>query len=124
MQNRNTPWGHADHVKDIGAGILAVTTPSHGGYFVPPELYAQMPPDLRHNPYGKGTWFEEDCEWSLVALAFPQYFNSVAIIAAVDTLTAYSTPGTTYHAAYLWLRDTPAGREILKIKATAPDLAL
>lgn len=33
-----TPWGVADDIQHIGGGIYRVDTPSHGGYFVPPEL--------------------------------------------------------------------------------------
>lgn len=75
MSKRYTPWGYADSEKEIGGGIISVSTPSHGGLFVPPLVFNTMPAELKCNVYGEGTWFEEDCEWALVALAFPQYFE-------------------------------------------------
>ena len=82
----NTPWGMSDHVENVGGGILRVDTPSHGGYFVPPELYASMPALLQgSNSYGGGTWFEQDCEWAIVALAFPELFSIKNLKAAAKT---------------------------------------
>jgi hypothetical protein len=115
----DTPWGRADRVEKVGRGILAVSTPSHGGYFVPQELYDAMPEALRVNPYGRGTWFEEDYEWSLVALAFPDLFEAGQLGYAVKFVKAYKEPGSTYHAAYVWLTTTDAGAAI-RDRATMP----
>ena len=38
---------------------------------------------------GPGRWFEEDCDWSVVALAFPQFFKPEDIDAALATLKGY-----------------------------------
>ena len=38
---------------------------------------------------GPGRWFEEDCDWSVVCLAFPQYFPEDAQAAARKTLEQY-----------------------------------
>lgn len=38
---------------------------------------------------GPGRWFEEDADWSVVALAFPQFFPADAIPAALKTLEPY-----------------------------------
>jgi len=73
----DTPWGPAESVQDIGAGILHVTTASHGGYFVPRELNALIPLAWRTHTFvarGMIGWYEEDCDWCLVALAFPTTF--------------------------------------------------
>lgn len=37
-----TPWGVADHVKEIAPGIVSYRTPSHGGYYVSPARVATM----------------------------------------------------------------------------------
>jgi hypothetical protein len=99
----HTPWGAADHVKPLGnEGILQVDTPSHGGLFVPRELYRKMPAALQCNVYGGGTWFEEDCEWALVALAFPHLFEPRHLAAARETIAAYAGQ-TPYAEAAAWL---------------------
>lgn len=98
-----TPWGVSDYVKTIGdGGILAVSTSSHGGYYVPRELYRQMPEELRCNVYGGGTWFEEDCEWALVVLAFPHLFADEDRSAARETIAAYAGQEP-YARAAAWL---------------------
>ena len=35
-----------------------------------------------------GNWYEEDCDWCIVALAFPQFF-AASIPAALATLQQY-----------------------------------
>lgn len=78
------------------------------------KLYRTMPPALQANVYGGGTWFEEDVEWALVALAFPQHFDARQIAAAVSTINYYKEPGTPYHAAFTWLHTTDQGAERIK----------
>lgn len=109
----DTPWGPAQSVEEIGGGILQVSTASHGGLYVPLELYRRMPGGLQQNPYGGGTWFEEDCEWALVALAFPQWFDTRAMWHAVRTVQSFSIPASQYYTAYLWLLNTEAGKKVL-----------
>ena len=77
---RRTPWGAADDVEFKTPGIHAIGTPSHGGFHVDPTLLAKMPACLRE--VGNGPWFEEDCEWSAVVLAFPDKFPSKTVEAA------------------------------------------
>ena len=70
-----TPWGPAQTVATIAEGITSVTTASHGGILLSEERQAAMPAHLAgRNIYGGGRWYEEDCEWSLVAVAFPEAF--------------------------------------------------
>lgn len=89
-----TPWGTADHTEELAPGILSTSTPSHGGYRLTAVRQMQLESRL---PAGVGaqageesgghTWYEEDCDWSLVALAFPQHFPKDAEIrAAVRTV--------------------------------------
>lgn len=90
---RNTPWGHADTVKTVGdQGIRFVSTPSHGGIFVPDMLMAKMPEALKgSNSYsGCGQWFEEDVEWAIPVLAFPEQFPKADCKAAVETIGFYA----------------------------------
>lgn len=81
----NTPWGRADHVEQITEGIHRVDTPSHGGYHVDDTRRAMMPAAVRNyvsRYHGQIGWFEEDCEWTLVALCFPAHFPDSALITA------------------------------------------
>ena len=65
-----TPWGNADGAEHIARGIMFYSTPSHGGYHLSPARNLQVPDALRL----PGGWYEEDCDWARVVLAFPQYF--------------------------------------------------
>lgn len=78
---RHSPWGWVDHSKTLADGIVEVQTPSHGGIHLSPERVAMMP-DVARRP---GGWYEEDCEWSLVALRFPEAFTSKQHALALKT---------------------------------------
>jgi len=85
--NMNTPWGHADEAIVIAPGITKYYTPSHGGYLLSPERRSQMPAHLRDVPTFAGSnWYEEDCDWALVALSFPEHFAPEVMDAAGKTL--------------------------------------
>lgn len=68
-----SPWGPIQTVTKLADGIVSVTTASHGGICVSPSLLAKMP--VKSTPYSEGGWFEEDCDWALVALCFPYAFT-------------------------------------------------
>ena len=73
-----TPWGKPDHANQIAQGIWEVSTPSHGGFWLIPEVRQQMPISWLDSTFctqGHAGWFEEDCDWCLVALAFPNCFS-------------------------------------------------
>lgn len=116
-----TPWGPTQQIEQKGGGIIHVSTASHGGLLVPPAMYDAMPAPLRQNAYGGGNWFEEDCEWALVALAFPQHFTGRDLYYAVQTINWYRDPDSQYHAAYLWLTTTDAGRLLLELHQQKPE---
>lgn len=88
----DTPWGRADHVEQLAEGIWHVATPSHGGLFVDEPYRSQMPLSWREatfNGQGKRGWFEEDCDWALVALAFSNVFTAEQQGAARKTVEAW-----------------------------------
>jgi hypothetical protein len=70
-----TPWGHPDTIEHIAEGITWYSTPSHGGYHLSPERLQAMPEYLRNCSFTKDQWFEEDCSWCAVVLAFPAHFR-------------------------------------------------
>jgi hypothetical protein len=76
-QFTETPWGAADQVSPIGDGIAYISTPSHGGVYVPPELNEQIPAEWREASWrglAKAGWYEEDCDAAMVILTFPHSF--------------------------------------------------
>lgn len=66
-EGARTPWGPADHVRDLGPGAVLVGTPSHGGIKLSPERNRAVPAPLRSS----SGWYEEDCEAHIVAFAHP-----------------------------------------------------
>lgn len=80
-RNDPTPWGAADIVTRVADGIWFCSTPSHGGYKLSAERLAQLRqkfPGLKKT-FAGFPWFEEDCDWAYVALAFPEHFPPDAI---------------------------------------------
>lgn len=78
----STPWGVPDSVTEIADGITHFTTPSHGGYHVSDELFAEMPAYLKACSFSADQWFEEDCSWCAVVLAFPLHFDTDQVVHA------------------------------------------
>lgn len=62
-----TPWGAAQHTDEVMPGVLYVSTASHGGYHLTPELNARIPEQVRR-PDG---WYEHDCDAALPAYFLP-----------------------------------------------------
>jgi hypothetical protein len=90
VSTKYTPWGYAQSLKTIAPGIVRADTASHGGYGLTDERLAEMPADLR-KPYRYDgvNWFEEDCDWALVCLAFPEFFKPQDYYFAVETCRSY-----------------------------------
>ena len=89
-----TPWGKAQTEADTAEGIKWVTTASHGGYYLSKERMAELRQKLPTAPAGiaasdGGGWFEEDCDWCAVPLAWPHLFEADDILAAVITATVW-----------------------------------
>lgn len=73
-----TPWGKADSVVTLSNGIRRVSTPSHGGYWVPAKLLPLVPAQFQAYAAkwsGSPQWYEEDCAWACVAVTFPDVFD-------------------------------------------------
>ncbi len=67
----DTPWDKADDVEVVSDHMGWVHTHCHGGIKLSDEWNAKVPPLFRR----AGGWYEEDCEWALVALCFPAHFS-------------------------------------------------
>jgi hypothetical protein len=78
-------WGAVQHSDTLAPGIRQVSTAGHGGIIVDDAVLATMPAPLRL-PHGI---YEEDCDWSLVALAFPHLFKPEVVESAKATAKNY-----------------------------------
>ena len=67
----HTPWGTAQSQRALAKGITQVSTAGHGGIKLSPERNAFVHEAWR-NADG---WYEEDCEWAIVAVTFPDAFT-------------------------------------------------
>lgn len=68
-----SPWGRPDLAEEIFPGVWSLYTPRHGGFYVSAErrrLMDQAWLALGFNNQAKDGWFEEDCDWAMVALSF------------------------------------------------------
>lgn len=86
----STPWGAADSQEVCAPGIICYGTPSHGGYHLDDARMARLRklfPGFK--TFAGGPWFEEDCDWCVVALAFPEAFKATAQESAESTLRHY-----------------------------------
>lgn len=82
----SSPWGQVQHANHLAAGIWSVDTASHGGIFLSPERLAAMPVKFRERSFAGGAWFEEDCDWVLVAVIFPEAFKPDHVALAKDLI--------------------------------------
>ena len=73
----NTPWGASNYHEKYGPGITFYGTASHGGFKVSDKMNAQVPQFLKDagfNGQPERGWYEEDCDWAILALVFPDAF--------------------------------------------------
>lgn len=88
-----TPWGNSQNSTVLADGITSVDTASHGGYHLDDKANAKVKmlfPDFR--PFAGEHWYEEDCDWAIVALAFPELFSDENLRAAINTVNSRYFP--------------------------------
>lgn len=68
----STPWGASQHAIVYADGIVFHATSGHGGFHLSVACNVKVPLTLR-NASG---WYEEDAEWAIVALTFPDLFTT------------------------------------------------
>lgn len=67
---KTSPWGAVQGGTVLAEGIVTVHTAGHGGIKLDAERNAKVPAACR----ASNGWYEEDCEWSIPALVFPEAF--------------------------------------------------
>ncbi len=68
----NTPWGPAQSQRAIAPGIIEVSTASHGGLALSAARWQELNerlPGLKS--FAGPGWLEEDCDYNLAVLAWP-----------------------------------------------------
>jgi len=85
MNVTRSPWGTVQQQYPLAEGIVRVHTAGHGGLVLSDDRLKAMPSKFKLNVYGKGRYFEEDCEAALVILAFPSDFTAEQYQEALTT---------------------------------------
>lgn len=71
----DSPWGPIESTETIADGITFISTASHGGIRLSQWRHKIV---LRAIPawetFAGGRWYEEDCDWAVLALIFPEKF--------------------------------------------------
>lgn len=78
----STPWGASQHATTYAAGIVFHSTSGHGGFHLSAARNVIVLEGLR-NASG---WYEEDAEWAIVALTFPEVFTTCERTCADETI--------------------------------------
>jgi hypothetical protein len=86
----STPWGTADSAYVYARGVIRYNTPGHGGFHLSATRDAKVPEPLRASKWNnKEGWYEEDCDWAIVAVTFPELFKSEHVVMAHDRVKSY-----------------------------------
>lgn len=78
----HTPWGVSQGATRYADGVVSHSTASHGGFHLSPDRNAKVHWQLR----AADGFYEEDCCWVAVALAFPNLFTDFEKTCAERTL--------------------------------------
>jgi len=68
----NTPWGPSQGATIYAEGVVSHTTAGHGGFKLSDARNQAVHPLLRSD----SGFYEEDAEWAIVALTFPDLFTT------------------------------------------------
>jgi hypothetical protein len=75
---RYSIWGPIQHCEEFAPGIWSICTATHGGLILSPARQSELEERLGFTPRlwnGAERSYEEDCDWLIVVLAFPELFN-------------------------------------------------
>lgn len=80
--DRWSPWGASQGGAVYAEGVVFHVTASHGGFNLDDARNTAMPAALRI----ESGWYEEDCDWAMVAFGFPELFTTYERRIAEKTL--------------------------------------
>jgi len=75
LTENSSPWGQIDIRQELAPGIIAVSTPSHGGFWLSPERWQDLMAAYDEFNCTAPQWLEEDCEVALAVLLWPTEFS-------------------------------------------------
>lgn len=78
----STPWGSSQLATIYGPGVTCHSTAGHGGFHLSADRNRLVDPALRKD----SPWYEEDSEWAIVALTFPDLFTAYERKCADETI--------------------------------------
>jgi len=78
----STPWGASQLATIYADGVVSHATAGHGGFHLSAGHNARVHPMLRND----APWYEEDVEWAIVALTFPDLFTTYERKCANETI--------------------------------------
>lgn len=78
----STPWGASQLAIIYGPDVVSHSTAGHGGFHLSAARNRLVDPALRND----SPWYEEDCEWAIVALTFPNLFTTYERKCADETI--------------------------------------
>lgn len=106
----STPWGGSQTAVIYAEGVVSHSTAGHGGFHLTPDRNAKIHPLLRKET----PWYEEDSEWAIVVLSFPDLFTGYERALAEKTIrNTWPDAWEVIHGAKLtegesWARDRRA----------------
>ena len=111
----STPWGMAQSTTIYGPGIRKHATASHGGFELDHDRNRHV-----HEALRTGGWYEEDCAWAAVAVAFPELFTTYERRQAERTIR-HSMPEAweAIHGRPLQVGESDE-RDRLRVRSTEP----
>ncbi|MGY4567060.1 DUF7007 domain-containing protein [Bradyrhizobium sp. USDA 3256] len=77
-----TPWGISQGSTVYAEGVASHSTAGHGGFM----LSAERNRIIHHMLRSKCGWYEEDAEWAIVAITFPDIFTAFERRCAATTI--------------------------------------
>lgn len=95
MSKEFTPWGRPQQLEIIANGITRYDTASHGGFKISEtRRKAMLEPYRSIETFAGGNWYEEDCDWCLLVLSFPEIFKDKY---GEDVISEAKKTYNTYH---------------------------
>lgn len=79
-------WDTIQTCSKLAEGLYELTTAGHGGFWVSPDRCAELKRLFPgYEPWAGYPWLEEDCDWCLAPLAWPELFEAADVVAATKT---------------------------------------
>jgi hypothetical protein len=123
----STPWGRADHVKEIARGVRWVTTPGHGGLGVARGAADKLLSSAARrlgNYQGGYFWYEEDVQCNIPFYEHPEWARLAGFSGTVNKEHFESGIRRSYPKYFEYLndgvKDAPRLKPGMKLKAIGP----